>query len=239
MKSVAVFAVKGGVGKTSAAVCLAHVSASSGGRRTLLWDLDPQGAAGFILGIDRPRGSRARAAFAGDAVLAELALPSAIPSLHVLPADRSLRRLEGDLADGGRGKVARKLLKQLAPHYDRVVIDCPPGLTGLADRLFRAVDLLVVPVQPAPLSSRALDQLSEHLAGGEPPVMPVWSAVDRRRAMHRAAQAAEPARACIPYSAGVEAMAELRAPVTLSAPTGIASRAYAALWTDVERRLAE
>lgn len=238
MKSVAVFAVKGGVGKTSAAVCLAHVAASSGGRRTLLWDLDPQGAAGHILGIDRP-GGRARAAFAGDADLADLCVPSAIPNLSVLPADRSLRRLEGDLAGGGRGKVARRLLRGLEGRFDRVVIDCPPGLTGLADRLFRAVDLLVVPVQPAPLSARALDQLAEHLHGSGPPLLPVWSAVDRRRAMHRAAMAAEPARPAIPYSAGVEAMADLRAPVTLSAPSGIAARAYAALWSDVERRLAE
>ena len=44
MKTIASYNVKGGVGKTSAAVNLAYLSAQDG-RRTLLWDLDPQGAA--------------------------------------------------------------------------------------------------------------------------------------------------------------------------------------------------
>ena len=53
MKTVALFSIKGGVGKTSAAVNLAHLAAR-GGARTLLWDLDPQGAASFYLRI-RPK----------------------------------------------------------------------------------------------------------------------------------------------------------------------------------------
>jgi cellulose biosynthesis protein BcsQ len=44
MKVVATYSIKGGVGKTTAAVNLAHV-ASTTGARVLLWDLDPQGAA--------------------------------------------------------------------------------------------------------------------------------------------------------------------------------------------------
>ena len=50
MKSIAVWTVKGGVGKTSAAVNLAHAAATDG-LRTLLWDLDPQGAACFYFRV--------------------------------------------------------------------------------------------------------------------------------------------------------------------------------------------
>ena len=52
MKIFATYNIKGGVGKTTAAVNLAHLSAADG-YRTLLWDLDPQGAASFLFRIDR------------------------------------------------------------------------------------------------------------------------------------------------------------------------------------------
>ena len=50
MKIIAVYAIKGGVGKTATAVNLAYLSANSG-LKTLLWDLDPQGASSFYFRI--------------------------------------------------------------------------------------------------------------------------------------------------------------------------------------------
>ena len=47
---VAVYSAKGGVGKTTLAVNLAWASSALSRRRTLLWDLDAQGAASYILG---------------------------------------------------------------------------------------------------------------------------------------------------------------------------------------------
>ncbi len=60
MKVVATYSIKGGVGKTSAAVNLGALAAGEG-LRTVIWDLDPQGAATFLFRIS----PRSRAAGAG------------------------------------------------------------------------------------------------------------------------------------------------------------------------------
>ena len=239
MKTIAVFSAKGGVGKTALAVNLAHASASQSGRRTWLWDLDAQGAATWLLKLAPRAGAKARRGLtsSGDD-LADLIQPSEFPNLDVLAADRSLRRLEADLAGEDSAKLLKKRLKTLEASYDRVVLDCPPGLTELADQLFRAVDLLLVPLLPAPLSERTLAQLQAHLAGlkSPPPLLPVFSMADRRKALHKAALAQHPDWPVIPYAATVEAMAVHRRPL-LAGPASPARTAIASLWADVERRL--
>ena len=239
MKTVAVFSVKGGVGKTAIAVNLAYAAATQSARRTLLWDLDAQGAATYVLKLAPQAGAAARKLFGKDADAAEVQA-SAWPGLDVLAADRSLRSLEGQLAADDKAKRLRKLLKDLAGDYDRVIIDCPPGLGALAEQIFRAVDLIVVPMLPSPLSVRAYDQLVEHVTrhhDGRPPVVPVFSMVDRRRALHKTLVELSPERIAIPYATAVEAMAVHRSPIAARAPSAPAARAFGALWAEVERRL--
>ncbi len=240
MKAIAVFSIKGGVGKSATAVNLAHAAATTGGRRTLLWDLDSQGAATYLLKLAPKAGVKARAAVAGDRNIADPILSSEFPNLDVLPADRSLRRVEGDLAQSDKLKQLKKHLKSLSESYDRVIIDCPPGLSELADRLFRAVDLIVTPLLPSPLSERAEEQLRAELLkhhGGRPPVLAVWSMVDARRKLHRETVARHPERLRIPYSAAIEAMAVRQAPVAVVQPGSQPARAFAALWAQVEQAL--
>lgn len=240
MKSVAVFAIKGGVGKSTLAVNLAHAAATQGGRRTLLWDLDSQGAATWLLQRERPSGTRAREAFAEDA-LDSLILHTDFPNLHILPADRSLRRLEGDLARDDRAKIVRRRLKAFTESYDRILIDCPPGLSELADRVFRAADLLVMPALPSPLSVRAAAQLRDELQRshkGRPPILPVWNMADLRRRLHRETVAGAD-WPVIPYAAAVEQMSVHRAPIAAFQPAAAPARAFAAVWADVEAALAQ
>ncbi|MFZ4110698.1 MAG: ParA family protein [Polymorphobacter sp.] len=241
MRSIAVFSVKGGVGKSALAVNLAHAAASLSARRTLLWDLDTQGAATYTLRLAARSDDSARKAIA-EAELAPLIQSSDFPALDVLAADKSLRHLEKQLVEADKAKQLKKLIRSLDKDYDRVILDCPPGLTELADQIFRAVDLLVVPMLPSPLSERAYAQLLEHLArhhkGGSPAILPVFTMVDRRKALHRDTIAAHPERLCIPYAAAIEAMATTRQPVLAKSVTAPAARALAALWTEVERTLA-
>ncbi|MBW8752652.1 MAG: AAA family ATPase, partial [Sphingomonadales bacterium] len=154
---VAVYSLKGGVGKTTLAVNLAWAAAVLSGRRTLLWDLDAQAAATFLLGHDGRGSSKAEATIRKGLDPARLVVPTAIAGLELLPADLSLRDLDVTFADLDKKKRLTKLAEELGgpPHgrqaRELIVIDCPPGLTDTSEQVLRAADLVVVPVIPSPL----------------------------------------------------------------------------------------
>lgn len=235
MSTVAIYSLKGGVGKTSIAVNLAWCAATLSARRTLLWDLDPQAASTWLLGGD-PGGERAQAMFTRDVSVRKRANPTRWPRLDLVGADTSLRGLDQLFHDLDKKKRLARLLDDLSA-YDRVLLDCPPGLTETADQVMRAADLIVIPVIPSPLATRAYEEVVRHL-GGRRAVMPVFSMVDRRRRLHADALAAHPDWPVIPMASAMEAMADLREPVGVMAPRSPAASALAALWRAVERRLA-
>lgn len=240
MAVVAIYSSKGGVGKTSLAVNLAWASATLSARRTLLWDLDAQAGASFILAPDRPTRQDARDVIARDVPPEERIVATNIPLLDLLPADASLRTLDILFAELDANKRLRRIGEALAARYDRILIDCPPGLGSTADQIIRGAALIVMPVIPSSLAMRAADELHAHLRERRkpgPPVLPVFNLVDRRRASHREALAAAPAQAAIPMASAVEQMADRHAPLAAYAPTSPAAHATRALWTEVERRL--
>jgi cellulose biosynthesis protein BcsQ len=241
MASVAVYSPKGGVGKSTSAVNLAYLSASTSKRRTLLWDIDAQGAASFLLGVP-PRHQEARRIFSKDADPVELAQPTSFARLSVITADTSLRRLDAQLIEEDARKRMRKLIRGLETRFERVIVDCPPGLTEISEQIFRAVDLIVIPVPPSALGRRAFDETVESIRGmrrDAPPILPVLSMTDRRRKLHREMVAAHPDWSVIPYASVVERMATERAPLAAFAPRHPAAQAFAELWSDVEHRLIE
>ena len=162
MKTLALFSIKGGVGKTAAAVNLAHLAAR-GGARTLLWDLDPQGAASFHLRIRPKLGGGVRRLVKRKNRLADAVKASDFAGLDVIPADPSLCRLAFELNDLG-DPLARvgRLLRPLRDGYDLIFMDCAPGLSLVSDAVLRASDLVLVPIIPTPLSLRACAQLLDH-----------------------------------------------------------------------------
>ena len=235
MATIAIYSLKGGVGKSTLAVNLAWCAATLSSRRTLLWDLDPQAASSWMLGEDGG-GERAHAIFSKSVLPARLIRVTATARLDLLPADASLRDLNHLFRTLNKKRRLARLLDDLGDH-DRVVLDCPPGLTETADQVARAADLIVVPVVPSALSERAWEEVDRHL-GGRARTMPVHVMVDRRRVLHIEALERQPDWPVIPMASVVESAATRRRCVGEIAPRAPAAVAFADLWKRIEKRLA-
>ena len=244
---LATYNIKGGVGKTSAAINLSYLAARDGAR-TLLWDLDPQGASTFLLRVKpRVRGG-ARKLVRGKSEVGALIKGTDHERLDLLPADFSYRHM--DLALDATKRPERRLARVLAPlagDYDYVFLDCPPSISLVSESVFEAADALLVPLIPATLSLRTYDQLLDFVAkevARPPQIIGFFSMVDRRKKLHKIAVQELPAErpgiatAAIPNRSEVEMMGIHRAPLAETAPRGAGAKAYAALWREVCERVA-
>ncbi len=244
MRVVAVAGAKGGVGKTATAVNLAMVSASAG-FRTLLWDLDPQGAATHCYRARaRVKGGATRL-LGGKRELEAYVRHTDYDRLDLLPADPSFRVVDTILATRRwPDRVLRKLLRPLDGTYDVVILDCAPGLGIVTESVLAASDLVLAPIIPAPLAVRSLDQLDEFIQANRPglPLLAFLSMLDERKVLHRqvVGQVRSDRRfalAAVPTSSAVERMGMEQVPAVLASPQNLAAIAYRRLWAEVEDRL--
>lgn len=242
MTSIAVYSVKGGVGKTTFAVNLAWCAASISRRETLLWDLDASNGSGFLLGVDPKKKRTAESVFGLDRSPTKLVRKTDYKNLHLLPADESIRTLDRQFDRIGKKKRLAKIVGGLRKDYDRVIFDCPPVLNDVSAQVMRAADLVIVPLPPSPLSTRAFEQVVAEAKGSgkkHPPILPVMSMVDMRRNLHKVARTANPKWPVVPLASAIEQCAVEKKPVGAFAPRSPAARAFAQLWTAIERKIAK
>jgi len=255
MAVLATYNVKGGVGKTATVVNLAHRAALTGhanGERTLVFDLDPQGAASYYFRAAPKVRQRGKSLVRGKVDVRDAITHTDVPGLDLIPSDFSFRNLDVVLdAAKDPGRSLARVVRPLTKRYTHVFLDCPPSISRLSENVFNAADALLVPIIPTTLSLRALDQLDSFLARRakqgkgvrSPLVLPFFSMVDRRKRLHRELIEdlclAHPdiLRGAVPSSAAVERMGAHQAPVAAFDRRSSAVTAYAELWDEVLARL--
>jgi chromosome partitioning protein len=243
MTIIATYNIKGGVGKTSTAVNLAYL-ASKQGYKTLLWDLDPQGASSYYFRIKAKIKGGSKDLIAGERNLDGLIKATDFDHLDMLPADFSFRNL--DLVLDERKKPTQrlhKLLKPLSKEYDLIFLDCPPNISLLSEAVFEASDILLSPIIPTTLSLRTLIQLKKFIHNNKLKKLklaPFFSMADRRKNMHRDIMASlanehpDILQTAIPYASDIERMGLERMPLGGFINKSRSTEAYQALWLEIE-----
>ena len=151
MRTVAVMANKGGVGKTSITLGLAGAAAVKG-MAVLVIDLDPQGNATSHL---RTRPSKISVVdvleHPTSATLIEAISvcdwDADIGEVDIVPSSPDAIRFDAWRGSGATTRLARAL--QGVDGYDLVLIDCPPSLGALTREALTAADAAVIVTSPS------------------------------------------------------------------------------------------
>jgi chromosome partitioning protein len=139
---------KGGVGKTTTVISLGAALAELG-QRVLLIDMDPQGSLGVGLGVE-PQALDVTVynLLMGDASAPDGIVPSSYDGMDVLPANIDLAAAELALVhEVAREQSLRRVVEQVAPTYDVVLVDCPPSLGLLTLNGLTAADGVIIPLE--------------------------------------------------------------------------------------------
>jgi chromosome partitioning protein len=156
-KTISIANFKGGVGKTTSTINIG-AALQQAGKKVLLIDLDPQFNLTQSLGVsdvERPVYGSLR----GEFPLSPIRI---MEGLDLIPSSLELIKAEIELAaEFKREDILNRLLANVTPQYDYILLDCPPSLGLLTINAFVASDDIYVPVEAEFLALKGYAVLSE------------------------------------------------------------------------------
>lgn len=244
MKVYALYNLKGGVGKTASTVNLSYYSALDG-KRTLIWDFDPQGSASFYFKVkSKFNKGGIKGILNEETDLQDAIMETDYENLDILPADQSAKSLDilHDELTANK-KLIKTLLNNLKKDYDNIFIDCPPGLSSLALNIFNAADLVLMPVIPTTLSVRTYHMVKDYFKDKDiegSRLKCFFTMADLRKNLHK--EVMEELYSdkkffdnYIPYLSDVEKMGVHLAPIGVYAKNSYAAQCYMDLWSEIKK----
>jgi len=247
MVTLAIYNLKGGVGKTAASINLAYLFAKEG-YKTLVWDLDPQGSSSFYLGASATVKNEARKLLNSEMELADAIQSTAYENLDIIPADISARHADILLNEmkQSRRKI-QSLLTPLKKDYDIVILDSPPGISVLHDAVFVAADWVLMPNIPTTLSIRSYETVDGYFKENDldrSKIKCFFSMVDHRKNLHHEVMNEFYKdkfflKSYIPYLSDVEKMGVHAAPLETFAASSYAAQCYRDLWKEIRKTCIE
>jgi cellulose biosynthesis protein BcsQ len=241
MTVIALFNLKGGVGKTASAVNLAYLSAQDD-FDTLLWDIDPQGASSFYFKAKHKHKSGIKKILSNDVDMDDAVRETDYPKLDLIAADNSFKSMDVMMDEFRSSKKKLKsVLSPLSKEYEFVFIDCPPGLSSLSENIFHAADVVLMPIIPTTLSVRTYHMVKDYFKDKEldlSKMMCFFTMVDLRKNMHNEVMAElykdkRFFENYIPYLSDVEKMGIHRGPIESFARSSYAAKCYRDLWDEI------
>ncbi len=159
-KIISVSNQKGGVGKTTTTVNVAAFLADKG-KRVLIIDIDPQGNAGFGIGVNAEEMETTLYEVLIDEIPIEEAIfKTEIDGLSIIPSNIHLSGAQVDLLDAdGKEFILKKKLNTIKNHFDFIFIDCPPSLGILTLNSLVAADSVLIPLQCEYYALEGINQL--------------------------------------------------------------------------------
>lgn len=247
MITIALYNLKGGVGKTASCVNFAYQAAKDG-YKTLLWDIDPQGSASFYYQAKAKSKGGIKKLIEKGADMEGVIMETAYENLDIIPADMSAKSFDIMMEEMRSSKKRiRNAISLFDKEYDFIFLDCPPGFSVLSENVFHAADIVLMPVIPTTLSIRTYNMVKDYfkekdLDGSK--MMCFFTMADLRKNMHKEIMETlykdkRFFENYIPYLSEVEKMGVHRSPLEEFAPGSYAAKCYRDLWTEIKEGVLE
>lgn len=193
MKKIALYNIKGGVGKSTTSVNLACLMAKKG-LSVLIWDLDPQGGSSYFFEKTNSNNHSFAKLFGDNLSVYDVISTSGSYQIDIISNDaffsdqflNSASKLTA--LNYTNGMQIKDTLKAVEDDYDFCILDCPPGKSLLHDNIFNAADLMLIPNVPSPLSVYCFKMLLQYVQtqyGHCRKVAGFYNMVQLQKKMHR------------------------------------------------------